>query len=947
MLRFLGLIFILSVSPKVCSQSVLWKRLNSDKRFSHVSFTCIVEQDEHTLLLGTLNGLFRYDGRQFSSVPTSKNQHQPFIKKIFIDRLHRNKVFLITRNGLWRYDHQKSRIFPAHRFPQNLGELYDMTWDEKQQCYYLGSTLGVFRMDRQGKLHHLKSSHTNAFCTFSHVRGKLFVNTFNELYLITGDKLSLYRKIDHCFFMKYAAAKGQWIIHSYNGLLYADAAFKKVSRFRYQPQNKNRAFTQNILVDSENRIWFNNVDTLFVFRSPTDRHPEIHTWKPNKAQSLSGDIVHTYEDSHRNIWVSTNGNGLNLLPAKMRRVCLYDKDELGVSNIWTGYLDEHAKVKLFGTSDGICVEQNGQVKKIPNPGKLSRFTVCGIKPFDHRRWMVLTFGNGAWLLDKQTWSYSSYNRNWSQVGDFDIHGPDTILTSNSGVYKISSPEKDQQLLPYSSFTTLNIGPGKYLVGAHLGIYIWDQGKISKPEPLNSTVISLFKSNTICYAGSMDRGLFAYDLHRQKLYPVPLKNKPDCIYSISEFDRTMLLITSNKGLIMYDPKTGKSKVLNTQNYLPFDDFNQYGAYSNSSLYLFCGAHGVLYMDNNSISKLFQHMASIRVFNGNNQVDRLELAAGENKLALRAGIGLNSSGIEPDFRYRIRSLENEWHSSKNGTITYSYLPTGSYQLEIKINDPNGILAAKSRLIPVTIHPYWYESKWFYAVLIAGFTVLVYLISKYLSQLQLKRKIKLLEMERKINEERVRIARELHDNVGSQITYLINGLENSGYMLKQGKMDALQDNMENLQVNARESLQQLRDAVWALNTDSVSIEKLIARVEAWLEKMLLPVNIRLELHTTYERNIELDPVKVLNIFRIIQESANNAIKYSGTERLEVRLILEGNMLQVSIRDFGKGFDLAQADGNGLYIIRSRAKAIGAELKMGSSVNDGTGITIFADIS
>lgn len=84
-------------------------------------------------------------------------------------------------------------------------------------------------------------------------------------------------------------------------------------------------------------------------------------------------------------------------------------------------------------------------------------------------------------------------------------------------------------------------------------------------------------------------------------------------------------------------------------------------------------------------------------------------------------------------------------------------------------------------------------------------------------------------------------------------------------------------------------------------------------------------------------------MNLFRIIQESVNNAVKHSGSDQIQVRFVNVDEKVQIEIEDFGKGFDTSkESTGNGLHIMRNRAKKAGIYFNQESLIGKGTKVTL-----
>jgi len=197
--------------------------------------------------------------------------------------------------------------------------------------------------------------------------------------------------------------------------------------------------------------------------------------------------------------------------------------------------------------------------------------------------------------------------------------------------------------------------------------------------------------------------------------------------------------------------------------------------------------------------------------------------------------------------------------------------------------------------------------------------------------------------LKEQRIRIARDLHDNIGSQLTYLTSITDSAKRGIDKGEV-FLMEKLTQMKQFSLVTISELRDTIWAMNKDEISLEDIKERIQQLAatvhEATDDKINVKIE---GTPNNKVLNAFVGMNLFRIIQESVNNAVKYSGSVHIEVRFTDFDKMVQIEIEDFGKGFDTSkESTGNGLHIMRNRAEKASIYFNQESIIDKGTKVTL-----
>ena len=199
---------------------------------------------------------------------------------------------------------------------------------------------------------------------------------------------------------------------------------------------------------------------------------------------------------------------------------------------------------------------------------------------------------------------------------------------------------------------------------------------------------------------------------------------------------------------------------------------------------------------------------------------------------------------------------------------------------------------------------------------------------NELELNKELEKTRLEKEFGDEKIRIARELHDNIGSHLTFIISSLDNLAYIenpeQKLGKVADLSN-------FGRVTMKDLRDTIWAMNHDGGSFEQLMARVSEL--RSVLPENLYVSINSNVENNRPLNGLQLLNCYRIIQEFIQNTIKYAEAGGVEIYFKDNGPNFVIDLKDNGKGFDTANINfGNGILNMKRRCEDLNGSFTINS---------------
>lgn len=186
-----------------------------------------------------------------------------------------------------------------------------------------------------------------------------------------------------------------------------------------------------------------------------------------------------------------------------------------------------------------------------------------------------------------------------------------------------------------------------------------------------------------------------------------------------------------------------------------------------------------------------------------------------------------------------------------------------------------------------------------------------------------------------EKLRIGKELHDNIGSHLTFI------NTYLEQLSQRYTGDTNVTEARSVALNTLKELRNAIWFINQQEIRLDSFLIRIREYLQ----PLNNSTTTAVVDFRGdgaLVLSPDTTTNIFRIIQEAVNNSIKHSDASQIRICIVSE-DTLRITIEDNGRGFETDNIPGgNGLFNMKDRTENIGGRYALSSSAGMGTTINI-----
>jgi signal transduction histidine kinase/ligand-binding sensor domain-containing protein len=290
---------------------------------------------------------------------------------------------------------------------------------------------------------------------------------------------------------------------------------------------------------------------------------------------------------------------------------------------------------------------------------------------------------------------------------------------------------------------------------------------------------------------------------------------------------------------------------------------------------------------------------------------------------------------DFAARIDGVDDDWTILGNThSVFHATLPPGQHRFRVKVRDRSGSWSDEESIAFQILPPLW-QRRWFVALVSCACLLATAGIAWLITRWRLQRQLSALRVERALEAERSRIARDLHDQLGSGLTELAF----LGDSLRMEGGDIAGDAAE-VSTRARELTRTMDETVWALNPGNDSFEGLITYLGHALPMWLKASGIRYRVEFPDEtQRFGLSARVRRELYLACKEAVHNAAKHSGASTVTLRVEQLDRDLVITLGDDGCGFDpAAVSTGNGLANIRDRLSELGGSATITTAAGEGT---------
>ena len=782
-----------------------------------------------------------------------------------------------------------------------------------------------------------------------------------------------------------ACNASQLFIASRNNLSCININTKKTTHtFLYSNIDKGTNGYSTIELTSNNHLLVSIEKRLFEFDTACNCKKEIRNLN-SEVIVTTGDAPFIYEDKFKRIWLLTLDEIKRIQNEEVPFEHLLYPGEKN-NFVRSIYLNEQKNIIISGCFNGGIQLYDSSGKPLWKNSLITNGVkdILCIEKLSDNIYIVSTLHKGLFLFDINTKEFSpvdlksplcsqmqmqgnSYSNNFQRINDSTI-----LIGTRSNVYKcIFNKNKIQSATPLLKSNDLYIYPLTCFFSGRDKI-LWvgsEPGALMRVDttgfvkiiniPENYFVKSIAEDTANNVWLGTEKGLFIYSPAGKLLSRISKETGllNDIIYALLPADKKNNFFASTNLGLSFISNDGKIKNFTKELGLQENEFNtQACAKSSTGKLFFGGVNGITAFYPNAlfsitdtpfvyITKLIINDSLYNSFGGPWLGDTIKLSYNRNHIEFDiAATGLLNPN-EYVYQYRLHNFDESWQSTHQPTSIRYTLQPGNYLLEINCSPILSSNYVFNKKIVITIYPPWWQTWWFRIIeFILLVSAIAFIILRY-NRMKYAKKIRGLQLQSEIQNERERISKELHDNIGTQLSYISSNVD---WMLDTDVSFSREEEIKRLSAvnnTAKEMISDLRETIWAIKKESIQSDELADKIKQFIQSQrILKPSMEINISEKLNHIIRFSPTEALNIFRICQEAIVNCMKHANASRLNLSIHSEIKNFTIIIEDNGKGFlqNIKYNDHYGLENMHIRAIELGAKLSIISEKEKGTTITL-----
>lgn len=706
-----------------------------------------------------------------------------------------------------------------------------------------------------------------------------------------------------------------------------------------------------------------SVDGIYLFDKKNELKHHITSKDLNLKTPINASQVNSVsEDSSGNLWLGIDGVGLVRIDRLMPKLNLAPSSSFSGSFIRSVIEDND---ELWVGALGGVIHQysaNGQVTyQLPDEADV----ICLMKQESGD--LIVTSDKGVYDLNLKTAKFKLIDQDvslpiYTNLVKTRSGKIFTGALSKSHLYEIVEHTQSKSLVNRLEIeegvrSLFSVSDERILISlATGGFRIWDalNNELSHKFMADVKITDLeLLDDTFWFTTST--GLLATN---QSFEPIPviLPNvlREEYFYSLAADKNGRLWISSNVGLLCFNPATNTLNSFTERHGLQGNEFNTRCALSLSNGTLaFGGVRGLnifnpdeIFPDTHAPAPIVEWIKNAGIEIKNSELDVLFIKLQQSELALQIKLlMLNVTASERNqFSFALYDGgDTIWSDlGTNRDLFLQSVATGTYQLLGKAANSDGVWSKPTVLLQLKITPPFYFTWWFVFIVFALLGAFIFIVTYlYLKQIN-ERKLAILRTQQEKDLMRQRIADDIHDDLGAGLTRLtlltrqidVNNQHNPVQLNKISEM-------------TRDLTETLRQVVWAMKPELDNVSGLFAAINSYAHEYLSGSGITLQMNIP-ESDVHLNPMQRQTAMLILKEALNNIVKHSQAKNVVISLKTTNYRLTMSIEDDGLGFDsnVIKSMSNGLNSMTRRAQEAKGNIKIMSNVGGPTRVLLTLDL-
>lgn len=931
---------------------------------SHNDIHHIFEDSRQRLWVGTGDGLNLFDRnnegfRRFNNDPGNpRSISHNGVTRMCEDT--RGNLWVGTHNGLNRFEEQ------SHAFVRYFHDPRDSTTINSNN---INSVL----LDKSGTLW---VATDNGFCMFDEKRNRFVRYLYAHRSVNPSNVTSLYEDRSGTI----------WVARTQQSLWRLDPARKRLEpvpvpvdmrpSFSVRSRSLGDAVVEGIAEDAHGFIWIGHFRGLDIYdaRTKTYSHFFIHA---DASAGLGGRVMVVYRDKVGMMWLGTYQKGVYRYDPNRQKFHLYSNDPLSENSVSNNYVsavfEDKSGTVWIGTERGLdrldaMTNTFSHFRHNPtDPGSIGSNQVNAILEDRNGSLWVGGTGGSASNLDR-------FDVKQKRFVHYPVKSVRSLLEdrngelwaglmdeSNTGENLIRMDRKRNIVARYSV-----PGTGVWCIYEDRDGDIWLGGQYCclnkfdrrtnrffqfEVNPNDTTGLSSGAVRTIhqddagnMWLGTWSGGMYKYDMRANRFARFFEHDglPSNYVKGILADSSGNLWIATEKGISRFDPKTLTFRNFTTEDGLQGDRFLSGSCFKTRDGRMYFGGtnglnvfHPDSIRDNPNIPPVV--ITNFKVFDKQvvlpqsiSMTKVLDLLYSQDFFSFEF-VALDYTAPQRNqYSYMLERFDRDWvEAGTRRYAAYTGVPPGEYVFRVRGSNNDGIWNNDGAAVRIVIAPPFWRTWWFTVLAVMTVAALLYSLYRY-------RVYQLLAIERL----RTRIASDLHDDVGTDLSTIV--LATQAMERRLPLAQAQRDELRQIGSIAKRTQDLMRDIVWVLNSRNDSTADLAQKMREVTGRVLGGISFTFHApDLPFQEKMSLDFKRT--IFLFYKECLNNIVKHASATSVKIEIQLIYGELVLRIEDNGKGFKPGlPTTGLGLASLRARAEHVGGRLAIDSDEAGGTRISL-----